>query len=144
MAEVFVIDKAGIDTSVFKAHSTLSAAASANTSVTITDILEAADWSSESVFTKFYYNPLKSGAFRETVLSNSVDKSYKLKYTITEWPTQWAPEGKSQTYQHPILAHPDLLSSLIRQGNLPQRGEMVFLKSKFQQKTEVSGVAGGF
>ena len=34
------------------------------------DILKAADWSSETVFTKFYYKPLRSGAFGEAVLSN--------------------------------------------------------------------------
>ena len=68
-----LLDKAGIDTSIFKAHSTQSAAASAaaNTGITTSDILKAADWSSETAFTKFYYKPLRSGAFGEAVLSNS-------------------------------------------------------------------------
>ena len=68
-----LLDKAGIDTSIFKAHSTRSATASAaaNTGITTGDILKAADWSSETVFTKFYYKPLRSGAFGEAVLSNS-------------------------------------------------------------------------
>ena len=68
-----LLDKAGIDTSIFKAHSTRSAAASAaaNTGITTSDILKAADWSSEKVFIKFYYKPLRSGAFGEAVLSNS-------------------------------------------------------------------------
>ena len=68
-----LLDKAGIDTNIFKAHSTRSAAASAaaNTGITTSDILKAADWSSETVFTKFYYKPLRSGAFGEAVLSNS-------------------------------------------------------------------------
>ena len=52
-------------------HSTRSTAASAaaNTGITSSDILKAADWSSK-VFTKFYYKPLRSGAFGEAVLSN--------------------------------------------------------------------------
>lgn len=68
-----LLDKAGIDTSIFKAHSTRSAATSAasNAGVTTADILRAADWSSESVFTKFYYKPLRSGAFGEAVLSSN-------------------------------------------------------------------------
>ena len=63
-----LMDKAGIDTNIFKAHSTWGAVAAG---ITIADILKAADWSSESVFTKFYYKPLRSGAFGEAVLSNS-------------------------------------------------------------------------
>ena len=61
------MDKAGIDTSIFKAHSTRGAAASAAAAAGITtaDILKAADWGSESVFTKFYYKPLRSSAFGE-------------------------------------------------------------------------------
>ena len=72
-----LLDKAGIDTSIFKAHSTRSAAASAaaNAGITTGDILKAADWSSETVFTKFYYKPLRSGAFGEAVLSNSGNQS---------------------------------------------------------------------
>jgi len=67
------VDKAGIDTSIFKAHSTRGAATSAAAApgITTADILKAADWSSESVFTKFYYKPLSSSVFGEAVLSNS-------------------------------------------------------------------------
>ena len=66
-------EKAGIDTSVFKAFSTQNASTSAapNAGITTADILKAADWSSESVFTKFYYRPLWSGAFGEAVLSSN-------------------------------------------------------------------------
>ena len=60
------MDKAGIDTSIFKAHSTQDAAAAG---ITTADILKAADWTSESVLTKFYYKPLRSSAFGEAVLS---------------------------------------------------------------------------
>ena len=51
-----------------KPHSTRGAAAAG---ITTADILKAADWSSESVFTKFYYKPLRSGAFGEAVFSSS-------------------------------------------------------------------------
>ena len=65
------MEKAGIDTGIFKAHSVRGAATSAAASVGVTtaDILKAADWSSESVFTKFYYKPVRSDTFGEAVLS---------------------------------------------------------------------------
>ena len=51
------LQEAGIDTGIFKAHSVRGAAASkaACSGVTISDILQAADWSSESTFRKFYH-----------------------------------------------------------------------------------------
>ena len=72
-----LLDKAGIDMAIFKAHSTRNAAASAaaNAGITTGDILKAADWSSKTVFTKFFYKPLRSGAFGEAVLSNSGNQS---------------------------------------------------------------------
>ena len=47
-----VLTKSGIDTGIFKAHSIrgASTSAAANAGVTTNDILNAADWSSESVF----------------------------------------------------------------------------------------------
>ncbi|KAM7312995.1 uncharacterized protein ISCGN_002916 [Ixodes scapularis] len=47
---------AGIDTSVFKAHSTRGAATSkaVEVGVPLADILAAADWSSETTFNRFY------------------------------------------------------------------------------------------
>jgi len=50
------LTKSGIDTNIFKAHSVRGAAvsAAANEGVTTNDILKAADWSSETVFQKFY------------------------------------------------------------------------------------------
>ena len=47
--------------------------ATAAAGITTADILKAADWNSESVSTKFYYKPLRSGAFGEAVLSSSGD-----------------------------------------------------------------------
>ena len=66
-----MLEKAGIDTGIFKAHSVRGAAtsAAAGAGVTTADILKAANWSSESVFTKFYYKPVRSGTFGEAVLS---------------------------------------------------------------------------
>ena len=68
---VSLLKKAGIDTNIFKAHSTRGAAttAAANKGVTMSDILKAADWSSESVFKRFYYKPTRSSNFGRSVLS---------------------------------------------------------------------------
>ena len=53
------LQKAGVDTSKFKAHSTRAAAATkaAMSGLTVDEIMKAADWSSEGVFQKFYYRP---------------------------------------------------------------------------------------
>ena len=64
-----VLEKSGIDISIFKAHSVLGAAATAASMGGIT--IKAADWSSESVFTKFYYKPTRDASFGEAVLSTS-------------------------------------------------------------------------
>ena len=50
---------AGVDTSTFKVHSIRGASllAAASARVTTTQILDTADWSSESVFQRFYYKP---------------------------------------------------------------------------------------
>ena len=66
-----VLTKSGINTDIFKAHSVRSAAVSsaANAGITTNDILKAADWSSESVFQKFYYKPEANSTFGTAVLS---------------------------------------------------------------------------
>ena len=66
-----ILSKAGIDTDTFKAQSTRSAAVSTAASIGLTtnDILNAADWSSESVFRKFYYRPEAKNTFGIAVLS---------------------------------------------------------------------------
>ena len=53
------LSEAGVDTSRFKAHSVRGAVTSAalNKGVTLGDILQVADWSSESTFRRFYYRP---------------------------------------------------------------------------------------
>ena len=72
-----VISNAGIDTSVFKAHSVRSAStsAAANQGVTTEDILRAADWSSDSSFQRFYYKPVRDTTFAKTVLSSATNNT---------------------------------------------------------------------
>jgi len=66
-----VLTKSGIDTGIFKAHSIrgASTSAAANAGVTTNDILNAADWSSESVFQKFYYRCEQKNTFGSSVLA---------------------------------------------------------------------------
>ena len=66
-----MLEQAGIDTTLFKAHSTrgASVSAAALSGLTTNDILQAADWSSDSVFRKFYYKPIHDSAFGKAILS---------------------------------------------------------------------------
>ena len=66
-----VIRDAGIDTNIFKAHSVRAASTSAAAMLGIStnEILEAADWSTESTFQRFYYKPTHSSVFGKAVLS---------------------------------------------------------------------------
>ena len=52
--------------------------AAADAGVTTTDILSAADWSSESIFQKFYYKPQKNNTFGKAVLSTKLSTTDKL------------------------------------------------------------------
>jgi spore coat polysaccharide biosynthesis protein SpsF (cytidylyltransferase family) len=63
--------EAGIDTEIFKAHSLRGASttAAANALVPLREILNMADWSNASIFRQFYYKPVFSSSFGETVLS---------------------------------------------------------------------------
>ena len=56
-----VLEKAGIDTTIFSAHSTRGASVStaANAGITTSEIMQSADWSSESTFKQFYYKPVR-------------------------------------------------------------------------------------
>ena len=64
--------KAGIDTSIFKAHSIRGASTSRteNVGVTTEDILKAADWNAESTFQRFYYKPVHDSSFARSILSS--------------------------------------------------------------------------
>ena len=66
------LGKAGIDTEIFKANSVRSASTSAAAvaGITTNDILKAADWSSETVFQKFYHKPTTNSQFGKAVLSS--------------------------------------------------------------------------
>ena len=62
-----MLSLAGID-GVFTAHSTRGVSASARAGVALSDIMEAADWSRESTFKKFYHRPTQKSAFTMGVL----------------------------------------------------------------------------
>ena len=72
------LQKAGVDTSKFKAHSTRAAAATkaAMSGLTVDEIMKAVDWSTEGVFQKFYYRPQHSVEFGSSVLAASASKSH--------------------------------------------------------------------
>ena len=71
------LSEAGIDTEIFKAHSVrgISSSKAATAGVTTADILQAADWSSESKFQKYYHHPIleqkDKSAFGRAVLSSA-------------------------------------------------------------------------
>ena len=62
---------AGVDTDTFKSHSVrnASATAAASAGITTNQIMEAADWRSESVFERFYYTLLNNNQVGQAVLS---------------------------------------------------------------------------
>ena len=69
----YVLKSVGIDVSIYKGHSTRSAAASAvkRKGVSTSDILKVADWSRETTFTRFYYRPLDNVAVGINLLSQN-------------------------------------------------------------------------
>ena len=66
------LEQAGIDTSVFGAHSTrgASSSAAARGGVMTEDILKAANWSLESVFQKFYHKTVNKAAYGRAVIGS--------------------------------------------------------------------------
>ena len=62
-----VLKEAGIDTSVFSAHSTrgASATAAAKQGIPFSVIMKTADWARESTFQRFYYRPDQNGDLRQ-------------------------------------------------------------------------------
>ena len=70
------LKEAGVDTEIFKAHSTIGASTSAalKKGLHVKDILETADWSHESTFKKFYCRSVQGNPFAEKVLG-SMEKS---------------------------------------------------------------------
>ena len=65
-----VMTSAGIDTSIFSAHSTRGASTSKakQMGTSISDILKAANWTSEATFGRFYNRPIRGDAFGRQVL----------------------------------------------------------------------------
>ena len=72
-----ILDQAGVDPNIFGAHSTrgASASAAARGGITTEDILNAANWSSESVFQKFYHKEVDKGAYGRAVISKKSQNS---------------------------------------------------------------------
>jgi hypothetical protein len=60
-----ILGSAGIDTAVFKGHSTKARAGG----VSLEEVIKMADWSGTSTFTRFYYRPAFDGVYARTVLS---------------------------------------------------------------------------
>ena len=67
-----VLSKAGIDTT-FQVHSIRGAStlAAAEAGISVPEILEAAGWSNQSTFERFYYRPCKSSCFGTAVLKSA-------------------------------------------------------------------------
>jgi len=65
--------EAGIDSRVFKAHSTRRAATSAalRAGISIPEIVCLADWTNETTFKKFYYRPVWNASVSCSVLSSA-------------------------------------------------------------------------
>ena len=63
------IGAAGIDTTIFKAHSVRGAStpAASNSGITTGEIHKAAEWSTESSFQRFYYKPFRDISFAKAV-----------------------------------------------------------------------------
>ena len=63
--------KAGINTSVFKSHSTRAAATSAAhlANVNVELIMKAAGWTNVSTFAKFYKKPIQENTWADAILS---------------------------------------------------------------------------
>lgn len=68
-----ILKKAGVDTSMFKAHSVRGASSTAalRKGVLIEDILRTADWSTDSTFRRFYYWPTHENNYAQTVLQSN-------------------------------------------------------------------------
>ena len=66
-----IMQKSGIDVSIFQPHSTRSASTSTafQQGVSVPDILKKADWSNASVFHRFYNRPRVHADFAQAILS---------------------------------------------------------------------------
>ena len=72
-----VLEEAGIDSAIFGVRSTRGALASAAVrgGITLDDILKAVNWSSESVFQRFYHKKVDRAAYERAVINqNSLEE----------------------------------------------------------------------
>ena len=65
------LEQSGIDSSIFGAHSTHRASASAAVrgGITTEDIFKAATWDSESVFQRFYHEQMDNTAYNRAIIN---------------------------------------------------------------------------
>ncbi|XP_019854593.1 PREDICTED: uncharacterized protein LOC109583611 [Amphimedon queenslandica] len=72
-----LLTDAGVNTSIFGAHSTRAASSSAakKVGVPLIDIMKAAGWSRSSTFERFYYKPILSPQVGDILLSSEVPSS---------------------------------------------------------------------
>ena len=84
-----ILENAGINSAIFGAHFTRGASVSAafRAGITTSDILQAANWSSESVFQKFYHKEVDKAAYGRAVITQNSSKS-ATNNTVDVW--DWA------------------------------------------------------
>ena len=65
---------AGVDSNIFKAHSTRGAASSAaaRAGLSVEDIIKMANWTNDNTFRRFYYKPVHNPTFGLAVLGEKV------------------------------------------------------------------------
>ena len=79
-----ILHRAGVDTEVFSAHSTRSSSTSwaAAKGVPINDIMQAANWSSQTTFKQFYFCPTNSATYTRTILQSTSTNRYINNYLL--------------------------------------------------------------
>ena len=80
-----LLKEAGVDTEVFKAHSTRAASTSTAKAqgVSMADIMNMAGWSRQSTFERFYYKSIQNDDYARAVLSTSTQSSKSLNHTLS-------------------------------------------------------------
>lgn len=100
--------KAGIDTSVYKAHSTRAAVTSTakGKQVPMDTILSTAGWSSESTFARFYDKPIQDIAenFGHELLHNSCSCLLTI-LLLSGHLKRFDIYGCGLCFQHPVVAN---------------------------------------
>ena len=80
-----LLKEAGVDTEVFKAHSTRAASKSTVKAqgISMADIMNMAGWSRQSTFKRFYYKSIQNDNYARAVLSTSTQSSKSLNHTLS-------------------------------------------------------------